>query len=90
VVVPECDEENCFIVNVYDDLDNESAFVQSVWLCVICRWIGVWSEFIGDLVILFAGIFAVLGRDTLSPGLVGLSLSFALQVSVITCHTYIS
>ena len=44
----------------------------------------MWSEFIGDLVILFAGIFAVLGRDTLSPGLVGLSLSFALQVSVIS------
>jgi len=44
------------------------------------RWIGVWSEFIGDLVILFSALFAVLGRDALSPGLVGLSLSFALQV----------
>jgi len=42
----------------------------------------VWSEFIGDLVILFSAFFAVLGRDALSPGLVGLSLSFALQVIV--------
>jgi len=49
----------------------------------------VWSEFIGDLVILFAGIFAVLGRDALSPGLVGLSLSFALQVCIVTCHTWL-
>lgn len=47
----------------------------------------MWSEFIGDLVILSAGIFAVLGRDALNPGLVGLSLSFALQVSIITCRT---
>jgi len=42
----------------------------------------VWSEFIGDLVILFSAFFAVLGRDALSPGLVGLSLSFALQVII--------
>ena len=42
----------------------------------------MWSEFIGDLVILFSAVFVVLGKDALSPGLVGLSLSFALQVSV--------
>jgi len=48
------------------------------------RWIGVWSEFIGDLVILFSAIFVVMGRDALSPGIVGLSLSFALQVSIIS------
>jgi len=51
---------------------------------VTCRWIGVWSEFIGDLVILFSAIFAVLGKDALSPGLVGLSLSFAMQVTLIS------
>ena len=44
----------------------------------------MWSEFIGDLVILSSAIFAVLGKDALSPGLVGLSLSFALQVTLIS------
>lgn len=46
----------------------------------------MWAEFIGDLVILFSAIFAVLGKDALSPGLVGLSLSFALQVVTTFYH----
>ena len=49
------------------------------WL-LFDRWIGVWSEFIGDLIIFFTALFAVLGRESLNPGLIGLSLSFALQV----------
>jgi len=36
---------------------------------------------VGNLIIFFPSLFAVLGRDTLSPGLVGLSVSYALQVS---------
>jgi len=44
----------------------------------------VWAEFIGDLVIFFSALFVVLGKDALSPGLVGLSLSFALQVTAIS------
>jgi hypothetical protein len=35
---------------------------------------------VGNLIIFFASLFAVLGRDTMSPGLVGLSVSYALQV----------
>jgi ABC-type multidrug transport system fused ATPase/permease subunit len=61
-------------------LDNS----QRVWFEAFSsnRWIGVWSEFIGDLIIFFTAIFAVLQKDTLNPGLVGLSLSFALQVNM--------
>jgi ATP-binding cassette subfamily C (CFTR/MRP) protein 1 len=33
------------------------------------------------LIIFFAGLFAVLGRDTLDPGTVGLSVSYALQIT---------
>ena len=36
---------------------------------------------VGNLIILFAALFAVLSKDSLSPGLVGLSVSYALQVT---------
>jgi ATP-binding cassette, subfamily C (CFTR/MRP), member 1 len=36
---------------------------------------------VGNLIILFAALFAVLSKDKLSPGLVGLSVSYALQVT---------
>ncbi|XP_013102325.2 multidrug resistance-associated protein 1 isoform X3 [Stomoxys calcitrans] len=44
------------------------------------RWLAIRLEMVGNLIILFASLFAVLGGQT-NPGLVGLSISYALQVT---------
>ncbi|KAH8403128.1 hypothetical protein KR222_005772 [Zaprionus bogoriensis] len=44
------------------------------------RWLAIRLEMVGNLIILFAALFAVLGGQS-NPGLVGLSVSYALQVT---------
>lgn len=48
------------------------------------RWLTTRLEMVGNLIVLFAAFFAVLGRDSenaLNAGLVGLSISYAMQVT---------
>ena len=45
------------------------------------RWLAVRLETVGNGIIFAAALFAVLARDQLTGGLVGLSVSFALQVT---------
>uniref|UniRef100_A0AAR5P018 ABC-type glutathione-S-conjugate transporter n=1 Tax=Dendroctonus ponderosae TaxID=77166 RepID=A0AAR5P018_DENPD len=44
------------------------------------RWLAVRLEMIGNLIILFAALFAVLAKNQM-PGLVGLSITYCLQIT---------
>ncbi|KAM6957268.1 multidrug resistance-associated protein 1-like [Aplochiton taeniatus] len=48
---------------------------------VATRWLAVNLEFLGNLLVLAAAILSVKGRDSLSPGIVGLAVSHSLQVT---------
>ena len=52
------------------------------------RWLAIRLEFVGNLIIFFAALFAVIQRNygdelklRINPGLVGLSISYALQIT---------
>ncbi|KAJ3300679.1 hypothetical protein HDU76_006039, partial [Blyttiomyces sp. JEL0837] len=48
------------------------------------RWLGLRLETLGAFLVFFAATFGILaGKDKLSPSLLGLSLSYALQVTMI-------
>ncbi|KAM3591495.1 uncharacterized protein V6R79_002723 [Siganus canaliculatus] len=59
--------------------DNQKSYYPGI---VSNRWLGVRIEFIGNCIVLFAALFAVTGKEHLNPGLVGLSVSYALQVTM--------
>lgn len=44
------------------------------------RWLAIRLETVGNLIILFAALFGVL-NSSLSPGLIGLSISYALEIT---------
>ncbi|XP_048588131.1 multidrug resistance-associated protein 1 [Nematostella vectensis] len=45
------------------------------------RWLAVRLEFIGNLVILAAALFAVIARGRIDSGMVGLSITYAFQIT---------
>ncbi|XP_069159719.1 multidrug resistance-associated protein 1 [Procambarus clarkii] len=47
------------------------------------RWLAIRLEFIGNVMTFFAALFAVMSRGTISGGVVGLSISYAMSVTQI-------
>ncbi|XP_075371089.1 ATP-binding cassette sub-family C member 6 isoform X1 [Mycteria americana] len=45
------------------------------------RWLATNLEFLGNGIVLFAALFAAMGRTHLSPGTAGFSIAYALQIT---------
>ncbi|GAB6030102.1 Multidrug resistance-associated protein 1 [Chamberlinius hualienensis] len=58
--------------------ENQCCYYPSI---ISNRWIGMRLELIGNLLVFCAALFAVLGRSTLNPGIVGLTVSYALSIT---------
>ncbi|XP_048103810.1 multidrug resistance-associated protein 1 [Alosa alosa] len=74
-------EQSRFIQQANHRVDlNQTAYFPRF---VATRWLAVNLEFLGNGVVLAAAILSVMGKDTLSPGIVGLAVSHSLQVTAI-------
>ncbi|XP_038678143.1 canalicular multispecific organic anion transporter 1 [Scyliorhinus canicula] len=67
-------------------LENNEQIINGNQKCVFPwivanRWLAIRLEFVGNLVVFFAALFSVLARGSLDSGLVGLSISYALNVT---------
>lgn len=72
-------KQDQFITESENKVDNNNvAYYPTI---VINRWLAFRVEFMSNLIVFFASVFAVLNRDTLSPGSVGLSISYALSIT---------
>ncbi|XP_008280640.1 ATP-binding cassette sub-family C member 2 [Stegastes partitus] len=45
------------------------------------RWLAIRLESVGNMVVFFSALFAVISRDSLDSGLVGMSISYALNIT---------
>ncbi|CAJ1076635.1 multidrug resistance-associated protein 1 [Xyrichtys novacula] len=57
---------------------NQKAYYPSI---VANRWLAIRLEFVGNVIVSSAALFAVIAREDLSPGIMGLSISYALQLT---------
>ncbi|XP_077296379.1 multidrug resistance-associated protein 1-like [Arctopsyche grandis] len=74
-------QQEKFILESEEKVDlNQACNYSSI---VANRWLAVRIETIGGLIVFFSALFAVIERDNIHPGIVGLSISYALQITVV-------
>lgn len=59
------------------DVNNQVVYLQ----LMVQRWLGLRLEILGALICFFAAIFSVLGRDSIPAAIVGVTLTYSLQVT---------
>jgi len=72
-------QQEKFVLESYRRVD-ESQVAHYPAICAN-RWLALRLEFIGAAILFFASLFAVISRETIAPGLVGLSVAYALQIT---------
>lgn len=78
-VIRAYDEKKRFIVDSESKVDyNQAISYQTI---LANRWLGVRLEIVGSFVVLAASLFAVIARDEIDEASVGLSITYALQIS---------
>ena len=67
-----------FITQMKSNIDeNIKIYYNEMWAN---RWLGIRLEITGSFIILFATLFSVIQRQNISPGIAGLTISYALTV----------
>ena len=56
------------------DTNHRNVIIREACQC----WLGIRLEFISTVLIMFCGVFAVISRNSINPGLVGLSLVYGI------------
>jgi ATP-binding cassette subfamily C (CFTR/MRP) protein 1 len=66
---------------VHESQERVQTNVNCSYLNLVCnRWLSTRLELIGNVIVVFASLFAILAREDLSAGTAGLSISYAFNI----------
>uniref|UniRef100_A0AAY5EJZ7 ABC-type glutathione-S-conjugate transporter n=1 Tax=Electrophorus electricus TaxID=8005 RepID=A0AAY5EJZ7_ELEEL len=74
-------EQRRFVLEADRRVDHNQSSYFPLLTSRVSRWLAVNLEFLGNGIVLSAAVLSVMGKDTLSPGIVGLAVSHSLQVT---------